>query len=92
MKNSQDFRKQLFLFCFYFKFDIEIFCDFNIYFIMIVSFDIRSDNMHGYERGKIKPLECTLYVQMKPLWKFARFWGILPFLEIPETGTNSSRT
>lgn len=35
---------------------------------------------------EIKPLECTLYVQMKPLWKLLRIWGMLPFVEVIDEG------
>lgn len=34
----------------------------------------------------ILPLECTLYVQMKPFWKLLRILGLLPYFEKPETG------
>lgn len=56
--------------------------------------------MNGYEFRKrkpirgfryranktITPLKCTLYVQMKPLWKLMRVMGLLPYVEVPETG------
>lgn len=35
---------------------------------------------------KIVPLECILYTQMKPFWKFLRLMGLLPYVEVPETG------
>lgn len=36
----------------------------------------------------IKPLECVLYTEMKPLWKVLRLMGVWPYVEVHETGKN----